>query len=234
VAGYSRWFHQRLLKNFQRHDWPVSRIVRKEVVWSDVTFPFKDQYLKRQFGTARSRVQPIRQAVQLVQPSILDILYYVKSKGAERSPDQMKVLTRLHQKVCQAKAEGVTDMVLWAHSLGSVVAFDYVFRFSKLFTFPESISLKALVTFGSPIPFFAASMGYPYSRVKLPSNVKRWVNFWDPDDPIACRCEPHFPKGVVSDVQVETASFVRPDRAHLAYWKRAGVIRQMVDAVVKP
>jgi len=145
----------------------------------------------------------------------------------------MKILERLHAKVQEARYEGFRNFVLWAHSLGSVAAFDYVFRFRKKFKLPPDLNLEALITFGAPIPFFSAAMGYPYSDIRLPENVKRWINFWDKDDAIACRCAPHFPKGVVQDVPVNVASFARPDRAHTGYWNKPSVIHKMVDVLLE-
>ncbi|PIQ82253.1 MAG: hypothetical protein COV76_04575 [Candidatus Omnitrophica bacterium CG11_big_fil_rev_8_21_14_0_20_64_10] len=230
VAGFSAPFHARMLRALRGRGVATTGIGRREVVWSDLTCGSKFRYIRRQFDRTPRVRRPIRFVTRAVEPIILDILFYVKNKGNTPQPGPMRVLERLHRAVCAVRARGARRLLIWAHSLGSVAAYDYVFRFRKRFALPRDLQVGGLITFGSPVPLFAAGMGYPFSVIRLPANVGRWLNFWDPDDPIACRCEPHFPPGVVTDIPVNTASPARPLAAHAGYWSRPAVIETMAEA----
>lgn len=71
-------------------------------------------------------------------------------------------------------------VVVVAHSLGSVVAFE------ALHSYPRSVRL--LVTLGSPL----ATAAVVFDRLRpspptTPPTVRRWLNFWDRDDIVVAR-----------------------------------------------
>ncbi len=238
IKGYSEEFHTKILKQLKRLGKDTSQIKRIEVNWADITFGYKKRLAELQFDLLPKRGGKIiiRKALRnFIYPAVVDILFYVKNKGSADAPGEMLILKRLHNSVKKAKQQGYKNIIIFAHSLGSVAAYDYIFRFRKRYAFPEGLRLSALVTFGSPIPLFASGMGYPISRkIKRPAYAKKWYNFWDHDDGIACRCEPHFPKafvkGFLKDIPVDTA-FLNPLKAHKQYWHNAKVIRKMAMAI---
>ena len=72
--------------------------------------------------------------------------------------------------------------VIVAHSLGSVVAFEYLRQHSNR-------SLSLLVTLGSPLGLNMVRRLMPepdYGSYYLPQNLTSWVNVRDPRDPVAC------------------------------------------------
>lgn len=75
--------------------------------------------------------------------------------------------------------------VLVGHSLGSVVALEFVRRH------PEH-RLDLLLTLGSPLGLHMVQKGLPVSsygsthRAGIPDSVATWVNVRDPRDPVAC------------------------------------------------
>ncbi len=74
------------------------------------------------------------------------------------------------------------EIVLVAHSLGSVIAADLLRRL------PVSLRVAGMVTIGSPLA--AEVFGVDKLRVSLvdpPTNLAWWVSFWDPQDPVAAR-----------------------------------------------
>ena len=244
IKGYSKKTHERILKHLKRSGKDVSRIKRFEIVWADVTFPFKKGLAAYQFDADFKKGRKRRGGKlgipkllrNFVYPVVVDIIFYVKNKGSSEAPGEMIVLERLHKAVKKAKKEGFRKVVIFAHSLGSVAAYDYIFRFRKKYSFPKDMKLSTLITFGSPIGLFASSMGYPMSsKIEKPSYAKKWVNFWDHDDAVAGRCEPHFPekfvKGFLRDVAVDTA-FINPLKAHERYWSDRKVIKQMAEEIV--
>jgi hypothetical protein len=92
---------------------------------------------------------------------------------------KQQVLTRVHERV------GDDTRVVVGHSLGSVVAYEYLCRYR-----PESVEL--LVTLGSPLGIanliFDKLTPAPRAGVGLwPGPVARWVNVADQDDLVALR-----------------------------------------------
>jgi len=145
----------------------------------------------------------------------------------------MPEMELLHQATKNIYRRGFRKVVLLAHSLGSVAAYDYVFRFEERYPFPEHLELTCLVTFGSPVALFASGMGYPMStKIKRPAYAKKWINLWDFDDPIATRLLPHFPKkfskDFLTDIPVDTA-FMNPIAAHSGYWTNSKVIEHIAE-----
>jgi len=204
INGYSKRFHENILMELKKLGKDTSQVKRFEINWAQTTFGFKKQLAKLQFDTPprRGGKFPIRGALRnFIYPAVVDILYYVKNKGSANAPGEMVILERLHNGVKKAKVEGFKKVVIFAHSLGSVAAYDYIFRFRQKYAFPRDLQLSALITFGSPVALFASGMGFPVStKIKRPAYAKRWFNFWDHDDCIARRCEPHFPKAFVKGI----------------------------------
>ena len=243
TRGYSKVMHEKLLKYLKQKGVKTTGVKRFEINWSQLTFGFKRDLAKYQFdrdpirGFARRGGKVvIRNAVRnFIYPFAVDILYYVKNKGSSDAPGDMVVLKALHKTLKSVKAQGFKKVIIFAHSLGSVAAYDYVFRFRKRCAFPKTLRLKALVTFGSPIGLFVASMGHPMSKkIECPEYIEKWYNFWDHDDPIATRLEPHFlrnfRKGFLKDIPVNTA-FINPIAAHSSYWKKSSVIKKIADSI---
>jgi pimeloyl-ACP methyl ester carboxylesterase len=86
---------------------------------------------------------------------------------------------RVRERVLAALPED-QPVVVVAHSLGSVVAFE------ALHEYPRSVRL--LVTLGSPL----ATAAIVFDRVRpapptTPPTVQRWLNFWDRDDIVVAR-----------------------------------------------
>jgi hypothetical protein len=79
-------------------------------------------------------------------------------------------------------AVGVDCRILIGHSLGSVVAWEYVRRY------PEH-ELDLLLTAGSPLGLRMIRSRLPvrdFATAARPSHVAGWVNVRDPHDPVAC------------------------------------------------
>ena len=245
IGGYSKVFHKKILRELKKLKKDVSEVKRFEVNWADITFQFKRKLANLQFDAdtkrhfKRRKSKPFVGGIlrNFIYPAVLDILFYIKNKGSSDYPGEMLILERLHKKVKKAEKEGFKKVIIFAHSLGTVAAYDYIFRFRKKYEFPKNLELSAFVTFGSPIPLFAASMGYPISnKIKKPSYAKKWLNFWDYDDGVAGRCEPHFPKKFTTkflkDISVNTHHY-NPLGAHANYWTEGKVIKIMAKHLVK-
>lgn len=79
-------------------------------------------------------------------------------------------------------ATGAQPAALIGHSLGSVVAFEYL-------RLNPNIHIPVLITLGSPLGLktIRALMPDPdWAHGTVPTNVSRWVNIRDRRDPVAC------------------------------------------------
>ena len=117
-----------------------------------------------------------RTFARVAQRAFIGNLKQVTAFLSDRSMKEL-VLGRIHEEV------GDGTRVLIGHSLGSVVAYEYVCRYR-----PRSVEL--LVTLGSPlgIPKLVFDRLTPVpadGRGAWPGTVGRWVNVADPNDVIA-------------------------------------------------
>jgi pimeloyl-ACP methyl ester carboxylesterase len=151
-------------------------------------------------------------------------MYYIKDKG-DKASGVMGILAEIDRKI-RFITQDIKECLIIAHSLGSVIAFDYLFGFRK-YRFPEDVLVQAYISMGSPIPIFTSSMGHVDSELSLPANIKHWYNIYEQEDAIARRCAPFFKNIPVKDLQVNTG--LLPLSAHARYWKN----KQTAEAIAK-
>lgn len=188
-------------------------LIQHEILWAQNTTDLTNRYLTLQFELDK-KPGKWNFIKETVDPLVTQILFYVKDKGHKKGP-----MTLLKAFDCDFKDLAFTPkdkLVFIAHSLGSVIAYDYLFGFRKYKLNPK-LDVAGFVSLGSPIPLFSTAMGYPENDVQLPANVHHWVNIIDPDDGVARHCKPHYPLANVEDVAVNTGW--TPIGAHLHYWQ---------------
>ena len=127
----------------------------------------------------------------------------------------MNILGSVADQMSAALADG-SEALIVAHSLGSVIAFDYVMQRRPAHQLPETTILHDFVTMGSPLSMFTSAMGHPDSDILLPPNAKRWTNIHSHFDSIARPLQPFFHKQIIDDRRVHTA--FGPLKAHIIYW----------------
>jgi hypothetical protein len=144
-----------------------------------------------------------------------------------------------------------------AHSLGSIITFDYLFKLIKdnkvFLSKPEEAeeykdnvnqlkdSFCNLFTFGSPIGLFMLRQSSLWKNDKnfadlvnpVQGTERTWLNFYDPEDPIAFPLENLFAlsagkKGHLKDVQVSTGWY---HDSHTNYWKNKQVAQEIAKAL---
>ncbi|WP_230396075.1 alpha/beta fold hydrolase [Streptomyces blattellae] len=86
---------------------------------------------------------------------------------------------RVRERVLRGMEPG-RPLVVVAHSLGTVVAFEALQRYAG--------PVRLLVTLGSPLATATAVLQRVRPRpARTPEPVERWLNFWDRDDIVVCR-----------------------------------------------
>ncbi|MHA5049068.1 alpha/beta hydrolase family protein [Streptomyces sp. SD15] len=102
---------------------------------------------------------------------------YLDRKEADGDGRPLDVCIR--ERVLQG-ADPDRPLVVVAHSLGTVVAFE------ALHDYPGQV--KLLVTLGSPLATGAAVLQRVRPQpARTPASVERWLNFWDRDDIVVAR-----------------------------------------------
>jgi hypothetical protein len=148
-----------------------------------------------------------------------------------------------------------------AHSLGTVIASNYLYDLHKGFAFlPDSVrkhhqkttlekgeTLAFFYTLGSPIALWSlryTDFGLPITvpSPKLathhPNINSEWVNFYDPDDVMGFPLRPlnsAYRKMVKKDVAINAGSFLVSwsPLAHLEYWQDNDVIEPIATSLAK-
>ena len=237
VTGYSRGFYNLILKNYKsilkrrgcerkEIDEKASQLVQKELLWADVTTDLTNRYLTFEFGPKKKSFL-CNLIAPGIDPVVIQILYYVKDKG-DKNSGVMNILGRVDNKFKEYQKDGMKDCIIIAHSLGSVIAFDYVFGFRK-YKLDPSVNVKAFITMGSPIPIFTTSMGHIESDLKLPANVSQWVNILDKDDAIARYCAPFFKNIDIREIEVNTG--INPIKSHGFYWQSKPTAKKIAEII---
>ncbi|GGJ32006.1 hypothetical protein [Deinococcus roseus] len=148
-----------------------------------------EQAINRAAGeTVRNQLAQLYQTARvtnrhMITTSLGDILVYQRNQRTI----QNRVLEVL--KAFDVKKSGYgtarKPVHVVAHSLGGVIALDLILRS------PLPLQAKSLTTFGSQFPYFhlidpRPSIGaYQGKSLLLPAQLKRWINLWEPLDPLA-------------------------------------------------
>jgi hypothetical protein len=130
------------------------------------------------------------------------------------------------------RAQARSEVVVVAHSLGSVIAVDH------LRCFPEEFPSApiTLVTMGSPLkriigPFFPSTYGAPLqvrAEIVRRHPIFRWLNVYRPFDPIGASL---FGSRSRTDRSTRQYRRLMPWAAHTGYWGDEPVLRVAVDAL---
>jgi hypothetical protein len=206
----------------------LRHVVHHEVLWANLTTDLTDRYLQLAYEKA-----PVfwGRFTKPIDPLALQIMQYIKDKGDQHSgPGPMNILRNVDQDIRRILAE--TDIgedpapadgqhvIFIAHSLGSVIAFDYVMGFRPQHRLHPSVTVDSFITMGSPLPLFTSAMGHVDSDFVLPPNVRKWVNIRSRRDGIARPMRPFFRNIPLEEYLVSTRFLPLP--AHTAYWNDAG------------
>lgn len=212
----------------------LNQVTRHEVLWADLTADLTNRYCQLQYHK-----HPLLWGIftKNIDPLAMQIMRYIKDKG-DKEKGQMNILREIDSDIERIFTQthignqspnNSKDTIFIAHSLGSVIAFDYIFCFRDRCRLDQNVNVQAFITMGSPISLFTSAMGYPDSELTLPPNVQKWVNIISPRDCIARYAKPHFKNIPIIEKEVHTSFF--PMAAHCHYWKSsqtAAIIAQEV------
>lgn len=211
------------------------RIVHHEVMWADLTTDLTNRYCQLQYQKSR---WPWTSLLKGVDPFAMQIMQYIKDKGNKES-GPMNILREVDQDIQKIFLQ--TNIgpfvpghdkhaIVVAHSMGCVIAFDYLFCFRDPCRLDPSVTIHSFITLGSPLPLFTSAMGHPDSKLKLPPNLKRWVNILSTQDGVARYTQPFFKEIPIDEKNLFTGFF--PIQAHAGYWRSNRVAGWIADEVL--
>ncbi len=214
----------------------LNRVVRHEVLWADLTTSLTARYDQLQYPKRRFLWSV---AARKIDPLAMQIMQYIKDKG-DKQTGPMNILRDVDDDIAKIFLQTNIgefvqgqdkNAIIIAHSLGSVIAFDYVFCFRDKCRLDPGVTIKAFITMGSPIPLFTSAMGHPDSDLTLPHNVKKWVNIVSKNDGIARKIQPFFKNIPIKEHELFT-SFL-PIKSHCDYWKSRKVASIIADEILE-
>ncbi len=147
-----------------------------------------------------------------------DVFTYLQDGGANREKIREEVTAKL-----RAGAAAGEKLVVVGHSMGGVILYDLLsdpkrplgdLHIHLLVTVGSQVGVfEEMKLFSSSLPAYSAAN---QNRVPPLSSVSRWLNVYDPVDPLSFRCSGIF-EGVEDFVFSSTTSLLD---AHSAYFKR--------------
>jgi hypothetical protein len=214
-------------------------VVQHEALWVNFTTDLTNRYLQLAYPTTPWFWGKLTRPLD---PLMVQILEYVKDKG-DKGTGVENILAGFDREV--QRIFGYTDIgadpapheghnaIIIAHSLGTVIAFDYIMGFRPTHELDRRIKLHSFVSMGSPIPIFTSAMGHPDSDITLPANVGNWTNIRSLRDGIARPLAPFF-RNIPIEEHIVRTKFL-PISAHSAYWRDTTtaqiIATQVLDAL---
>jgi hypothetical protein len=155
-----------------------------------------------------------------------DIFTYLSTRG---EPGAMgDILDTISEQIDAARTPG-EPLIIVGHSLGGVIAFDL------LSYYRTDVEVDLLVTVGSQVAHFAEikrlkistnSDGAP-KKLAVPTNIKRWINIFDPIDILAYAAADVFDR--VEDYGYDTRTHTID--AHSAYFVQSRFFERLMQRI---
>ncbi len=223
------------------------------VEWQTVTFEAEKQIFKHAFPNLEPSpniFQPIKSLRYFMTFFIGDIIAYTAE------PENKNGIRKSVWQQIEAHCESAPYSIL-AHSLGSLIAFDYLYKLFekntmlypgkkcetdeyKLNCFKDNF--RNLFTFGSPIGLFMLRQGKlwlgdkPFTTIKNPvSQGHKWLNFYDNQDVAAYPLEtlfmsnPENASASLEDIIVQTGNMVLNSHTH--YWRNKKLAQRIASVL---
>ncbi len=223
---------------------PGSELVFEEVNWSSAIQTGEDHLWRRLHGAARMRYARLRQFM---------VNFAADAIAYQPAPSDRTAYDAIHARVAAATARLAeragprAPLCIIAHSLGTVIANNYVYDLCKQRKSFLSSSVRSringtplergetlslLYTLGSPIalwslryPSFGDPIRFPHRQLAVhhPGLEPRWLNFYDPDDVIGYPLKPlnaRYRAAVSEDRPVNVGTWLTSwnPLSHVGYW----------------
>ena len=238
---------------------PGTELVFEEVVWSAALQTDEDQLWRRMHDAARLRYARLRQFM---------VNFAADAIAYQPAPSDRTAYDAIHAQVAAAlarlaeRAGPRAPLCVVAHSLGTVIASNYIYDLAKKRNSFLSQAVRSRIngtplergetfslfyTMGSPIalwslryPSFGDPIRFPLRRLAVhhPKLGPRWVNFYDPDDVIGFPLKPlnaRYRAVVTEDRPVNVGSWLTSwtPLSHMGYWNDSNIASEIADGLAE-
>ena len=147
----------------------------------------------------------------------------------------------------ERSGDGFAPLTVIGHSLGSVIASDYIWDHTKGAAEPyhlaeHRLALKNLILMGSPMALYALRNNPAADRQTLATSLDSpvqvdpdggfWLNLYDPQDPIAFPLHPleSYARAGVIDCTIKAGNWLTTwnPASHVGYW-RSGDVAEIIE-----
>jgi hypothetical protein len=246
--GYSTRLAREIAGRFARHvgnesSDPRSELIFEEVNWSAVLQREEDLLWER-FAPHTLRYERLR---HFMLDFAADAIAYQPTHSDRSAYDAIHVEVAATLSRLAERAGGRAPLCIVAHSLGTVIASNYLYDLMKprkSFLAPEvrtriggtplerGETLALFYTMGSPMALWSLRYSGFGEPLRMPARSlarhhpglrPRWVNFYDPDDVIGWPLQsinPRYAESVTEDRPVDVGSWLTRwnPLAHTGYW----------------
>lgn len=148
-----------------------------------------------------------------------DVFVYLDTRNDKNDPGEIprRVLSEIDNAIEAAPSQD--PVVIIGHSLGGVIIYDLLSHFRPELNVDLFVSVGSQVSHFEEVKRFKNSdphIGHP-ERVRPPSNIKHWINVFDPVDIFSYACSKIFER--VEDFSYDTRTYTI--KAHGAYLGQA-------------
>jgi hypothetical protein len=192
-------------------------------------------------GVSRLKVIPGNAATRAILPCVRrdlsevmmrflgDVFVYLKGRG--ESTRFGEIVQRISDGIDKARADAHaedTKLIVMCHSMGANILYDLLTHYRT------DLAVDCWITVGAQVAPFEEMKLYhasdkavhgPLGKVPKPTSVTRWINIFDPNDPLSFAAGTVF--GDVQDLQYATGTSALG--AHGMYFRRPSFYRRLAD-----
>ncbi|MCG8436382.1 MAG: hypothetical protein MJA83_20385 [Gammaproteobacteria bacterium] len=232
-AGYSNetvdliesYTQKYLNKALEKQTVEETRIVYREVFWAPITARAQKNLWARM---SRGHDLDLTKLRRFIIDFAGDALSYYKQNEKGVYEQIHNTIDAEIQLIFDEFPEDQIEFTIVGHSLGSVVASNYLYDCS------DKLTATNFFTLGSPIAIWLLNEG-DVSKPNCPVQVQRpqgiWVNILDDEDIVGCplrNVNRHYRKAVDKDVVTEIGGLTKlGPLSHVGYWKDKYVINSI-------
>ena len=163
---------------------------------------------------------------------VIDLILDVANYGVASCADRQKYYKRMDTGVATLRSAGCTEIQILAHSLGSVIVYDWLKARSA-----DSHPIAVLHTIGSPLDKFWYIDHTQEQRLHDHQGLKNlvsraWINYWAYSDPVSGELN-HYdaPELQVANKRIPWLGIYIS--SHARYWRNKKVVNVMREWIVK-
>jgi hypothetical protein len=238
VEGFSHDLQRGVAEVFKQQGHAWDDLVFHEVLWADLlTERQQELYHKVNYKNDLHFNQWRRYFIDYLS----DVVAY--QPGCMDETDALPIKQKIHQRlsnaftVCSKKDrvdESKTPLVIVAHSLGTVISFDYLWsmqREQENTSFASGNTLAGFITMGSPLALWTLRYKNFGKPISFPG---KWINIYDRDDIIAYplkKINSEFERVVSQDIELNVGNVLNSwnPLSHSGYWQDKNVHQEIAN-----